>query len=259
MIHAHSQAFPSVGLSVHVDDIIRDFHGSHDTQVVSQVMASNQLVRQHFRELCMPLAKDKEQVVATTLSLAKAVSKASLGKGTTAEHSVRRLGCDFALNDKSGHPHLVHQNRIRQTRRRLTHMAKRFRKHKPRLIYQAGVQPAATFGADVHGLSAEAVQVLLKGARQVSTVQPMGVPTTMILYAWQTASRPDFVAATAPIVRYAREIWMSAGPGHLYAHGDELTAVEIRKVFGRFQTSALMQIPIPGIMGHLQTALHDLG
>jgi hypothetical protein len=95
MIHAHAQAFPSVGLSVHVDDIIRDFQGPHEAAVVHQVLDSNRLVQQHFTALHLPPARDKEQVVADTELLAKAVSRVSLGKGRSAEPSVRRLGCDL--------------------------------------------------------------------------------------------------------------------------------------------------------------------
>jgi hypothetical protein len=38
-----------------------------------------------------------------------------------------------------------------------------------------------------------------------------------------------------------------------------VTAHELRRVYDKFQASALMKIPLPGIMGHLQTALHELG
>jgi hypothetical protein len=57
------------------------------TSIVHQVMESNQLVRHSFTQLHMPLANDKEQVVATSRSLAKAVSLVSVGKGRTAEAS----------------------------------------------------------------------------------------------------------------------------------------------------------------------------
>jgi hypothetical protein len=104
MLYAHNQAFPTVGLSVHVDDIIRDFHGHTEHDILVQVDASNALMQHHLTALCLPLAKDKEQVVATTAALAQAVSRISLGRGTTAEASVRRLGCDYSLNRHMGNP-----------------------------------------------------------------------------------------------------------------------------------------------------------
>jgi hypothetical protein len=102
MLYAHSRAFPSVGLSVHVDDIIRDFHGRTEHDILLQVDASNALMKQHLNALCLPLAKNKEQVVASTAHLAQAVSKISLGQGRTAEASVRRLGCDYSLDKHLG-------------------------------------------------------------------------------------------------------------------------------------------------------------
>jgi hypothetical protein len=81
----------------------------------------------------------------------------------------------------------------------------------------------------------------------------------MVLYAWNTTARPDFIAATAPNFRYAREVWMAVGPGDAYAHGDERAAQELRRVYDKFQASALMNIRLPGILGHLQAALPEFG
>jgi hypothetical protein len=76
MLHAHQQQLPGIGLTLHVDDLIRDFRGSHQ-QILTQVDESNALVRSHLQDLSMPLAHDKEQVVATTYRLAQQVSNIS--------------------------------------------------------------------------------------------------------------------------------------------------------------------------------------
>jgi hypothetical protein len=130
-MHAHAQACPSFGRSVHVDDIIRDFQGTHDVDVVHQVIDSNRPVQRHFTELGMRLAREEGQFVASAEPLAKAVSRASLGKGRTAEPTVCRLGCDYAVNQVAGQAHLVHRNRILKTRKRLTHMVQRFKNRTP--------------------------------------------------------------------------------------------------------------------------------
>jgi hypothetical protein len=75
MLHAHTQHFPSIGITVHVDRIC-DFKGKHD-DIVEQADASSQLVRQFLQDVGMPLAADKEQVVSTTYWLAQQLSKIS--------------------------------------------------------------------------------------------------------------------------------------------------------------------------------------
>jgi hypothetical protein len=213
MLHAYTQAFPSVGLTVHVDDIIRDFQGPTPHDVVCQVKASSQLMKKHLASLGLPLAKDKEQIVGTTEALATAVSKASLGRGSTAEASVRRLGCDFSLDQNTGRARTVHKQRIAKTRKRLTRMASKFRKVNTKLLFHAGVMPAATFGVDIHGMPPKSLRILMQGARRQCAHTPIAVPTSMALYAWRTDTRPDFMAIAAPILRYAREVWTAIGPG----------------------------------------------
>jgi hypothetical protein len=181
-LHAHTQAFPSVGLTVHVDDIIRDFQGHTIPEVVGQVKASNKFMQKHLEGLGLPLAKDKEQIVGTTEALTSAVSKVSLGRGTTAEASVRRLGCDFSLSTHAGRARTVHHQRIVKTRKRLTHMAAKFRKVNTRLIFHAGVMPATTFGMDIHGIPPKSLKLLMQGARKQCALTPIAVPTTMALY-----------------------------------------------------------------------------
>jgi hypothetical protein len=81
----------------------------------------------------------------------------------------------------------------------------------------------------------------------------------MALYAWDTQARPDFLAATAPILRFARKLLTAAGPGQAHAHGDELTLTELHRIHTRFLASFEAQIPLPGILGVLQSAIHALG
>jgi hypothetical protein len=82
MLYAHQQSLPQVGLSIHVDDIIRDFSGTTET-ILDDVAQSNLLVQRHLRELGLSLAASKGQIVASSDILARQVSTLSLGAGST--------------------------------------------------------------------------------------------------------------------------------------------------------------------------------
>jgi hypothetical protein len=126
------------------------------------------------------------------------------------------------------------------------------------LIVTAGVVPAATFGIEIHGLPDKSFQVLMHGARQACALTPIGVPTTLCVYAWRSEARPDFKALAASVLRYAREVWMAVGPGRQYAHGDELTRPELTTFFARFQATAHTGLDLSGVLGHLQVSLKQL-
>jgi hypothetical protein len=89
-----------VQLSIHVDDIIRDFAGDSCEQVLDDVISSNRVMQLSMKKLAMPLAADKEQVVANRPSLAIQVQQVSLAPHRKPLESVRRLGADFHLRPK---------------------------------------------------------------------------------------------------------------------------------------------------------------
>jgi hypothetical protein len=237
MLHAHRQQHPTVGLTLHVDDLIRDFQGQPD-DMLTQVDDSNALVRQHLGEIGMPLAHEKEQVVATTYRLAQQISNISLGAGRTADHTVRRLGVDYSLGsgDRRRH-HSVRGQRFKHYRQRKKHIRRRFRRVASQAgrIFYGGAVPAATFGIEIHGLSDRQLRDLMSGARTVAPVRQIGVATDLLLFQHPVTHRPDFMDVAQPLLRYGREIWQSYGTASGTTHGDELTPAELHKVYAWVQ------------------------
>jgi hypothetical protein len=103
------------------------------------VAHSNLLVQRHLRDLGLPLAASKMQIVASNDILARQASTLSLGAGSTGEPEVRRLGRDFAWQEhKSGRAGNVHKDRLAQLRRRLRRLRK-FRRAHTKLFFSRGL------------------------------------------------------------------------------------------------------------------------
>jgi hypothetical protein len=96
----------------------------------------------------------------------------------------------------------------------------------------------------------------MQGARQSASLSAIGVDTNTLLQSWPTASRPDYQAVAAPILRYAREVWMTVGPGSAYQHGDELLPSHFHKFY------AILAYELaddePGIFAALRRALQQV-
>jgi hypothetical protein len=209
MLHAHAQAFPHVGLTLHVDDLIRDFRGPPDN-ILEQATCSNQMIQAHLHDLGMPLSADKEQVVATQSHLAQRLSRISLGGGRMADHTVRRLGVDYALSStKPARRNPVRGRRFQQLRQRMAYMKRQFRRSRSLTgkVFYGGALPAATFGMELHGLTSGQLKNLMQGARQTAPLRQMGVPTDLLLFQFSVYQRPDYLDVAAPLLRYCRELW----------------------------------------------------
>jgi hypothetical protein len=181
-----------ITLSIHVDDIIRDFRRPTADEVVSDVQASHEVLRAELQKLGMPLAAGKEQIVATDASLARQVSHLSLGRGQSAVGSVRRLGADFGLAKKWKAARPVQTKRARAAKLRVRLAVRRLRSLPLGKIYFAGIRPAVTYACEVQGLTNEAYQALHKGARAAAKYIALAVPRQISLYASPTSSLPDF-------------------------------------------------------------------
>jgi hypothetical protein len=121
------------------------------------------------------------------------------------------------------------------------------------LVFLTGAVPAATFGQDIHGIPAPALKLLMQGARRSAALNTIGVDTNTLLQSWPTYNRPDFQAIAAPILRFAREVRMTIGPGAAYQHGDELHTRHFHKIYAR-----LTHEPAEDEPGIISTLRHSL-
>ena len=76
------------------------------------------------------------------------------------------------------------------------------------MLYFAGAQPAALYGSELYQVSLPEVNTLVNGAASAIASHPMGVPKHMCLLTIPTASHPLFQSIAAPLMRYARAVWI---------------------------------------------------
>ena len=214
VIKDHKELHPRVGLSVHVDDWTQMVQGEVEKEV-SEVMAkSAKHLHKKLQELGMPLAEDKSQITATSEGLITQVQKCLGALAGKAEESIRRLGVDHALSKKGRCLNNVRKKRMRNAKHRLKHV-KQFRKHGPcSKIYYAGVQPAALYGIELYEPTKETLRELTAGAHMVGASRPTGVPRGLAMMQHASTGHPEFHAHAAPILRFAREVWIRVTSKH---------------------------------------------
>jgi hypothetical protein len=74
-------------------------------------------------------------------------------------------------------------------------------------LFAAGIQPGALCGTEILIASQATVTELKKTACVASPVRPTAVPTSVKLVYYPYNQHPRYKAYSAPILRYAREVW----------------------------------------------------
>jgi hypothetical protein len=146
----HTQHYPTVTLSIHVDDFSQSATGHDDVETAGRLVDSAKFIHGQLTELGMPLADDKAQLVASSAVLAKLV-QIELGS-IAGNHldSVRRLGMDYSICLKGRSKLRVRKARFQKLKVRVK-IIKRLRKTAPApLLFFAGAQPAVLFGIEFY-------------------------------------------------------------------------------------------------------------
>ena len=151
--------------------------------------------------------------------LAKVLS-ASLGaNGGEVCGTVKRLGVDYKA-------------RFNQARKRFKVLAE-FRKVCPLpRVYYAGVLPAALYGIELYEPDPRMMSSLVNGAVAASGIRPIGVTRRLAIVTASTTSHPWYKAVSGPILKYAREVWLSVCIPTASSRPDDcLSATELAKMW----------------------------
>ena len=101
-------------------------------------------------------------------------------------------------------------------------------------------------------MPAKDIAMLQKQAVRCSNVRPFGVPTTLGLVAIHTDNDPSFRARSAPLLRWAREIWLATDP-HKRRPRDTLKYHEMHEAHAKIAgDSVLPQGPAKAIRASLE-------
>ena len=124
---------------------------------------------------------------------------------------MNRLGYDYQLGSRMGRTPTVALQRIGKGRGRCL----RFRSLLGRKklcyspIFTAGVLPAALFGAETLPLPGMVLKRLRNDGLRAAGVRFAGADTHVLSMCINPKACPEFKAAAAPILRWAREWWMT--------------------------------------------------
>jgi hypothetical protein len=180
-------------------------------------------------DLGLTFATEKTFVVASSYDLAKAVVTHALPFATPSR-TVRRLGVDYSLptrHSRAASAIPVYKARLKQAKIKSGRLRGFAPKGAPR-IFTVGVLPSVLYGAEHFFVPPKDLDKLQKQSASCGAVRPMGVAAAFKMLAQPTANGRVFMARSAPVIRWAREVWIATGPAHLRPP-DTLTGVELHQ------------------------------
>ena len=232
-VRAHLLAFPTSGLSIHVEDFKESASSSETGAAVVELCCKvASLVEKFEINLELPFGKEKTNIIGSSKEVTRLAAE-GLGVwagGCEEEGSVKRLGYDYQLGSRMGRTPTVALQRIGKGRGRCL----RFRSLLGRKklcyspIFTAGVLPAALFGAETLPLPGKVLKRLRNDGLRAAGVRFAGADTDVLSMCINPKACPEFKAAAAPILRWAREWWMT-GQDMKHKPKDCLTVIEMVK------------------------------
>jgi hypothetical protein len=200
---------PRLSVCLHVDDLC-----VHATDVCIEkcedlLVAASETTQREIQRLGMQFAPDKGFVLATTPSSAARLAKLLAVPTAAADHTTR-LGVDYSLQPDN-HRTPVRWHRFAVSLARAKRMPYLF-KHGAPGIFSSGILPAALYGAEHQAIPLEHVQKLRHAAIRAWGTRPWGVPTDLAMVLYPVEQDPWYIAISAPLVRWAREVWMATDP-----------------------------------------------
>ena len=116
---------------------------------------------------------------------------------------------DYSICTKGRSILRVRKTRFQKLKQRMK-IIKRLRKTAPApLLFFAGVQPGVLFGIEFYQPHPKQITALTTAAAATLASRPIGVPKHMCLLTVSASSHPLYKCISAPILRYAREVWLS--------------------------------------------------
>ena len=209
---------PGIGFQVYFDDIQLDARGSRAEVLddITEAAASLKTIIQS--DLDAELALDKATVTADDESLCESLRR-NLGD---AAGPPTRLAQFLGIDNQLGRHRKILAKPSRWKSRAKNAAARRRRLKRLGAgrstgavkVFVVGVMPAATYGAEVVGISTGELKQLQKTALASMAPSTRGRSKSALFTA---KGDPTWRPSVAPIIRWAKEVWSAIAPGYAAA------------------------------------------
>jgi hypothetical protein len=135
------------------------------------------------------------------------------GKLTTVS---RRLGVDYALDQRVYKKVAVHQAYLQKATARHLVLRRIAKNRRSRVVYAMTVTSAATYGAEHHLIARRTVESLRNGVAGSLGLRTYGVPNRLNLLTLPSNADPACKLGEAAVLRLAKRIWRSTQPPDLW-------------------------------------------
>ena len=206
------KAPPKLAINVHIDDICTSAVANDDTTVANRLLAGAADILQLVEgELGCKVSEAKAAVVASNWKLQQQlVTKLGRLGGPTLVTSAANLGVDATGGRARATFHKRGTLRARQTNQttRLNRVRRLAKGHRPtaKKVFQQGILPAVTYGAQVWGMDTNLLQALRTEWLRVANAPGKGKSRSKSLV---LHGDPAGTLANAPIATYIDIVWGS--------------------------------------------------
>ncbi len=260
-IHAMQDRHPEVTICLHVDDLCMTIMSNSRDHAITKLDDILACAHQLFtKDRGLPFAEDKAFLIGNDQELTTKLSKILCIKATPGT-TVRRLGVDYQLHSKAKLPSKqqgrlpVHKARLKNGALRSNRL-KKFARNGSSRLYIGGVMPATLYGVEHFQPAFVDVLKMRKQAAACGPIRPMGVPAAIRLMAYDATHDPLFTVISAPLVRWAREIWLLSS--HHSTPDDVLDGLTMHKAAQAIAGTKVDELP-QGPLRAMASALNVLG
>jgi hypothetical protein len=209
-LRAIQSAHPAATLSLHLDDLSATIAAPSVEDGCVDVARLSQTIQ---LEIQLAFAPDKGFSIASGPAIARAAVRLTT-RTVQPEGDVRRLGIDYHLEPAPSRRVArtpVQAGRFREVVKRVIRL-RRFFPNGSAGLFAAGIGPVAYYGSDHAHMAPPLVQSLQRKAVSSGQVRPFGTPAEFALLAHPVTYDPGYKTVAQPILRWAREVWMSDHP-----------------------------------------------
>ena len=202
---------PSVALDFFVDDAVVSGTGPSASGVAASVSGSASDLVRALEADRLGIASEKTAVVSSSICCAKKVARALRLPSSVVSKSAKDLGVDFSAGNRLSLANLsVFGKRRKKARFRVNKVALFAKaKRSASKLYFTGALPESSYGVEVVGASDAVLTAFRRDAAKCLGISGhrRSLDLTFGLMHWQD---PAAKAAVAPLVRYAKEVWLAS-------------------------------------------------
>ena len=227
-----THGLPGATLSLHVDDTIIRVEGPTREEVLEVLERVASRAQKELQVIQMPLAMDKEAVIASDDKLRVEALRCLGSKvsSTATRGHVVKLGVDYNISQQLGPVFGRKRMRFTVFRKKANKLKKILRKRAYGRVMQAGLLAGVMYGAEVTDYTQQEIEELRKEALRSERMHVPGVPNSVKWMLVGARKDPETRIRMAPILAYHREVWQLSIAKEGWAQPDDgLTAREVVK------------------------------